>query len=293
MYSFSHFFIIIYYKILNIVPDGTTNLNQNLGLKIVFLAVSGGLVPQKCLGNLRIWLFLNSFEGTRGPQALRRWQCGCTVLFWYQQSYQKALWEHAKCRTVQNRWQGLQKLRISLKDNGTEGGGGRLLYLLTGKQGRQKWFARPACKSAELILCCNLHQGRPGCLSCPEISGSNQLTNCFSCLMIFFVHKEHLHPLYPGSHCVTLSPSIPRTSEELPMLWPTSGPTCPRSLPRSSPSPATGKPEAGEQLPLPPTEPRASLWASCLAARWADWGPQRLNNGPRHGAAGGGDGLGG
>ena len=50
------------------------------GLKIVFLAVSGGLVPQKCLGNLRIWLFLNSFEGTRGPQALRRWQCGCAVL---------------------------------------------------------------------------------------------------------------------------------------------------------------------------------------------------------------------
>ena len=26
-----------------------------------------------------VWLFLNSFEGTRGLQALRRWQCGCTI----------------------------------------------------------------------------------------------------------------------------------------------------------------------------------------------------------------------
>lgn len=44
-----------------------------------------------------------------------------------------------------------KSIRVTLKDNGTEGRGGRLLYpLTTRKQGRQKLFARLACVCTEL-----------------------------------------------------------------------------------------------------------------------------------------------
>ena len=44
-----------------------------------------------------------------------------------------------------------KSIRVTLKDNGAKGGGGRLLYLLTTrKQGRQKRFARLPRKSTEL-----------------------------------------------------------------------------------------------------------------------------------------------
>ena len=111
--------------------------------------------------------------------------------------------------TVQNcteQMAGASKAKNHLKDNGTEGGGGRLLYLLTRKQRRQVICQTCVQVSRTEMICRNLHQGRPGCLSCPETSGSNQVTNCFSCLLIYFVYKEHLHPLCPGSHCTTISP---------------------------------------------------------------------------------------
>lgn len=80
---------------------------------------------------------------------------------------------------------GASKAKNHLKDNGTEGGGGRLLYPLTRKQRRQVICQTCVQVSRTEMICRNLHQGRPGCLSCPETSGSNQVTNCFSCLLIF------------------------------------------------------------------------------------------------------------
>lgn len=43
-----------------------------------------------------------------------------------------------------------KSIRVTLKDDGAKGGGGRLLYLLTRKQGRQKRSARLPRKSTEL-----------------------------------------------------------------------------------------------------------------------------------------------
>lgn len=52
-------------------------------------------------------------------------------------------------------------------------------------------------KSIELRwFCCHLHQGRSSLLSsCPEINGINQLTSCFSCVLIFWF----FFPFYTGS----------------------------------------------------------------------------------------------
>lgn len=57
------------------------------------------------------------------------------------------------CKVQRHRTDGrdFKSIRVTLKDNGAKGGGGRLLYpLTTRKQGRQKPFARLACVSVEL-----------------------------------------------------------------------------------------------------------------------------------------------
>ena len=60
---------------------------------------------------------------------------------WPSPGEQKAFWDFAECSDTTD-GRDFKSVRVTLKDNGTEGRGGRLLYrLTTRKQGRQKLFA--------------------------------------------------------------------------------------------------------------------------------------------------------
>lgn len=113
------------------------------------LLLSGHLVPQRTLGNLRTWLFLNGSEdkGTLGSKKVAGW----LYLPLMSRAINGQVGENRShsgnrqnAELYRTDGRDLKSVRVTLKDNGAKGGGGRLFVpLTTRKQGRQKRFARP------------------------------------------------------------------------------------------------------------------------------------------------------